>query len=196
MRRISVPNPENTSLAVQPAFLIGTFNPDGTPNFAPITWICASWNADHYLFVLNMDGDKQTKRNAARTGLLSANLVSCDMLELIDYFGATSGKDGGKDSLPYAWSDGLKLRVPTLDKSRLVYELEIEKVIPVCDRTTMYLCVPRNVQALASETLEALPFDDLMPYDPLVYAGGDSGGYHALKEHLGVIGDYYVEVMK
>ena len=77
------------SLCVQPAFLIGTYNGDGTPNFAPITWVSATCErGDGYLLVISMFGDKQTKRNVMRTGKLSANLVSTDMLGLMDYFGS------------------------------------------------------------------------------------------------------------
>ena len=37
----------------------------------------------------------------------SVNLVSTDMLELTDYFGSTSGHDGPKADLPYAYSKAL-----------------------------------------------------------------------------------------
>ena len=39
MKRKSV-NP-NYSMCVQPAFIIGTNNEDGSDNFAPITWVSA-----------------------------------------------------------------------------------------------------------------------------------------------------------
>lgn len=179
---------EGASLIVQPTFLIGTYNEDESPNFAPITWICASWNTDHYLFVINMDGEKQTKRNVARTGLLSANLVSRDMLALLDYFGANTGLDGPKTDMAYGWSDGEIVHAPTLDASRFVYELQVEQTIPICDTTTMYLCAPRNVQHI-----EADHPDSLLPYDPVIYSGLANGGYHSLKEYLGKIGDYYTK---
>jgi len=88
------------SLCVQPAFLIGTYNEDDTPNFCPITWVGVTWDTDRYLLIISMFGSKKTKENIARTGLLSANLVSTDMLELLDYFGSRSGKDGQKNTLP------------------------------------------------------------------------------------------------
>ena len=36
------------------------------------------------------------------------------MLPLVDYFGQTSGKEGLKDALPYAWGRALCVEAPTL----------------------------------------------------------------------------------
>lgn len=181
MKRVSTQ--QATSLCVQPTFLIGTYNEDGTPNFAPITWICASWNTDHFVFVVNMDGRKKTKDNVARTGMMSANLVSRDMLELLDFFGANTGLEGPKEGVPYGWSDGEVLRVPTLDMSRFVYELEVERTVEVCDATRMYLCGIKNVQNIDGNVDNV----DLTRYDPIIY----SGDYHSLGEHLGPIGTFW-----
>ena len=187
MKRISTD--KKTSLIVQPTFLIGTYNEDDSPNFAPITWICEAYNTDHDIFVANMYGKKQTKINIARTGLLSANLVSCDMLELLDFFGAHTGLEAKKDALPYDWSDGEKVHAPTLDVSRFVYELEVERTIEICENTTQYHCGIRNAQWIEPPEREPDRFINLMPYDPVIY----SGAYHSLKECLGTIGDFYTK---
>ena len=34
---------------IQPVFLIGTYNGDGSPNFCPITWVSSSWDGDLFL---------------------------------------------------------------------------------------------------------------------------------------------------
>ena len=41
--------------------------------------------------------EKRTKQNVLRTGMFSANLVSTDMLQLMDYFGSRHARDGKKD---------------------------------------------------------------------------------------------------
>lgn len=47
------------SMCVQPAFIIGTNNEDGTYNFAPITWLSATHEeGDRYLLVISMAGTK------------------------------------------------------------------------------------------------------------------------------------------
>ena len=86
------------SMCVQPAFIIGTNNEDGTDNFAPITWVSVTGEkGNDYLLVISMFGTKRTKQNVIRTGILSVNLVSTDMLELMDYLGTHHAKDGRKD---------------------------------------------------------------------------------------------------
>ena len=182
MERISTNRP--TSLCVQPTFLIGTFDENGVPNFAPITWICASWNEDHFVFVINMDGEKKSKDNVALSGIMSANLVSTDML---DFFGAKTGLDGEKKGIDYSWSMGEKLKVPTLDRSRYVYELEVERTIPMCETTTMYLCAMRNIQVLREVFESPEEYPDLTALDPVIY----SGRYHSIDECLGAIGDFW-----
>ena len=95
------------SMCVQPAFIIGTNNEDGTYNFAPITWVSITSDKDNdYLLTINMFGTKRTKQNVIRTGKLSVNLVSTNMLELMDYFGTHHAQDGKKDKISYAVSRG------------------------------------------------------------------------------------------
>jgi len=133
------------SLCVQPTFLIGTYNRDGTPNFCPIMWISVTYDGKGYLLVISMSGAKCTKDNIKRTALLSANLVSTDMLELLDYFGSCSGKDGTKSCMEYAWQEGNALPVPTLDQSRWVYECRVISQVQNGDTIT-YFGKMENVQ--------------------------------------------------
>ena len=81
MKRKSMP--AQYSLCVQSAFIIGTTNEDGTPNFAPITWVSVTnVKGDDYLLVVSMFGTKQTKKNVIRSGKLSVNLVSRDTFSI------------------------------------------------------------------------------------------------------------------
>ena len=172
------------SMCVQPAFIIGTTNEDGTSNFAPITWVSVTCEKDDdFLLVISMHGSKRTKENIRRTGLLSANLVSTDMLELMDYFGTYSAKDGAKDALPYAIGRGEAINVPVLDASRWVYECEVAQTVELGESTTFF-CRIRNVQM--DEQLECSDlFDvDLTKLDPVIY----SGMYHSIGSQLGKIG--------
>lgn len=170
-------------MCVQPAFIIGTNNEDGSSNFAPITWVSVTHEAgDGYLLVISMSGTKQTKLNVLRTGVFSANLVSTDMLSLMDYFGSRHGK---KDGIPYGVSRGEALDVPVLDDSRWVYECEVVRTLETGDSTTFF-CAIRNIQM--DERLECRDtFDvDLTVLDPVIY----SGKYHSLGKVLGEIGEF------
>ena len=174
------------SMCVQPSFIIGTNNEDDTANFAPITWISVTHEAgDGYLLVISMFGTKATKQNVLRTGIFSANLVSVDMLALMDYFGSRHAKDGKKDGLNYGVSRGEVLDVPVLDQSRWVYECEVKQSVQTGDSTTFF-CSIRNIQM--DVRLECKDtFDvDLTLLDPVIY----SGKYHSLGKMLGSIGDY------
>ncbi len=174
------------SMCVQPSFIIGTNNEDGTPDFAPITWVSVTHEqGDGYLLVISMSGTKMTKRNVLRTGIFSANLVSTDMLPLMDYFGSRHAADGRKDEIGCAVSRGQVLDVPVLDRSRWVYECEVSRKLETGDSTTFF-CPIRNI--LMDERLVCRDsFDvDLTVLDPVIY----SGKYHSLGKVLGAIGDF------
>ena len=174
------------SMCVQPSCIIGTNNEDGSSNFAPITWVSATQEeGDGYLLVVSMFGTKKTKQNVLRTGIFSANLVSKDMLPLMDYFGTRHAKDGNKDGIAYHVSRGEALDVPVLDESRWVYECQVKKEVQTGNSTTFF-CDIRNIQM--DERLNCKDtFDvDLTVLDPIIY----SGKYHSLGTVLGEIGDF------
>lgn len=178
-------------MPVQPVFIIGTYNEDGAPNFAPITWVSKTYDSDlGYLLIISMFGSKQTKLNALRTGQFSVNLASTDMLELVDYLGASSGKNRPKTDLPYEFSSAEFIHAPTLDQSRWVCECEIVRTVNTGQSDTFF-CSVRNVQL--DEAIVAPPFIgpspglDLTQLDPIIY----SGDYHSIGDHLGMIGDFY-----
>ena len=174
------------SMCVQPAFIIGTRNEDGSDNFAPITWLSATHEeGDGYLLVISMSGTKRTKQNVIRTGLFSANLVSTEMLHLMDYFGSRHGKDGKKEDIEYGVSRGEVLDVPTLDDSPWVYECEVAKSVETGDSTTFF-CRIRNIQMDERLSPRNIFDVDLTVLNPVIY----SGRYHNLDQMLGEIGDF------
>ena len=174
------------SMCVQPSFIIGTNNEDGTADFAPITWVSVTHEeGDGYLLVISMFGTKMTKKNVLRTGIFSASLVSTDMLPLMDYFGSRHAADSKKDEMDYSVSRGQVLDVPVLDQSRWVYECEVSRKVDTGDSTTFF-CSIRNIQ-MDERLVCKDPFDvDLTVLDPVIY----SGKYHSLGKVLGNIGDF------
>lgn len=174
------------SMCVQPAFIIGTEQEDGTANFAPITWVSVTHEeGGGYLLVISISGSKATKQNIMRTGKFSANLVSTDMLPLMDYFGTRHARDGKKDGMEYDVSRGQVLNVPVLEQSRWVYECEVSGMVETGDSTTFF-CPIRNIQ-MDERLVCGDPYDvDLTVLDPVIY----SGKYHSIGRVLGSIGDY------
>ncbi len=174
------------SMCVQPSFIIGTNNEDGTHNFAPITWVSATQGEDDgYYLVISMFGTKRTKLNVIRTGVLSANLVSRDMLPLMDYFGSKHAKDGKKNDIPYGVSRGEVIDVPTLDESRWVYECKVVRSVETGDSTTFF-CRICNIQIDERLSPKDIFDVDLTVLDPVIY----SGKYHSIGKMLGEIGDF------
>ncbi|MCL2189604.1 MAG: flavin reductase family protein [Defluviitaleaceae bacterium] len=172
------------SMVVQPAFIIGTYNENGVANFAPITWVSITWDTDHYMLVISMNGTKQTKKSAEHTRALTANLVSTDMLPLMDYLGSSSGGSAPKDKIPYTYSKGNAVSAPTLDASKWVYECEVSRIVETGDTHT-YFCRIKDVQV--DETVPMLENRyDLAALDVVVY----SGNYYSIGKHLGKIGDF------
>ena len=171
------------SMCVQPTFIIGTYDEEGKPDFAPITWLSVTNNGERFLLVISMFGTKKTKLNVQKTKLHSANLASVDMLPLVDYLGTTSGHKGVKNDMDYAISEGEVLKVPTLDASRWVYELEVVRTV-TCGESDTFFCEIRNIQI--DENIDVADGIDLTKFDPVIY----SGHYHSLDKHLGRIGDF------
>ena len=171
-------------MCVQPSFIIGTYNENGTENFAPITWVSVTWDTDHFMLVISMYGSKQTKKNTTITKALSANLVSTDMLELMDYLGSSSGSGKLKKSVAYEYSKGNVVNAPTLNASKWVYECEVSKIVQTGDSDT-YFCKIKDVQI--DDTIDISDGIDLTFFDPVIY----SGRYHSIGKQLGKIGDFY-----
>ena len=139
-------------MIVQPTFIIGTFNQDGTPDFAPITWVSKTCEeGDTCLIVISMYGTKRTKQNVLRTGQLTVNLATTGMLPLVDYFGQTSGKEGLKAALPYAWGRALRVEAPTLDESPWVCECQVASQVATIQEQEQTI----QVQAETIQALEA-----------------------------------------
>ncbi len=173
-------------MIVQPAFLIGTYNEDNSPDFAPITWVSKTCEQDEeYLIVISMYGTKKTKQNIQRTNQFSINLVSTGMLGLMDYFGQTSGFDGAKDQMAYTYDRAVCVHAPTLDESRWVCECEVLSSVAT-GRSDTFFCRIKNVQVDQQIDIDTKGID-LTLFDPVIY----SGNYHSIGEYLGTIGDYY-----
>lgn len=173
-------------MCVQPAFIIGTYNEDGSHNFAPITWVSITNEKEQdYFIVISMFGTKKTKLNVIRTGKLSVNLVSRDMLSLMDYFGTHHARDGKKDAIPYQVLRGDVVDVPILGASRWVYECEVAHSFKTGDSTTFF-CRIRNVQVDENMSVQDTFNINLEKLDPVIY----SGMYHSIGNLLGKIGDF------
>ena len=167
----------------QPMYVIGTANPDQTPNFSVVTWIGFNWNGSPHL-TLCIGGSKRTKSNILRNGEFSANLVSRDFLKLADYFGNSKGEEGPKNALTYEYSIGKKIKAPVLEASRWIFECAVAKTINL-DGSDIFLGKILNIKI--AENLKGIDPEmvDLKALDPVLYAPYN---YYSVGEKLGECG--------
>ena len=146
--------PISNHFCPQTLFIYGTYKKDGTPNFGLFCWF--SYYFDREMGVMAcIGGNKLTRDRIHETKVFSANLVTEELLPLADYFGNIEGYSEGKMRVPVETEKGRLLNVPVLAKSPWVFELEVDRSLPL-EGGEVLLCKIRNVLAeelLCDETL-------------------------------------------
>lgn len=140
--------PISNNFCPQTLFLYGTYKEDGTPNFGLFCWFSYYWDTEMGVMAC-IGGDKLTKQRITAGKVFSANLVTEELLPAADYFGNKEGLNGNKKILVET-ERGAVLNVPVISKSPWIYELEVDKSMPLDDGEVL-LCKVRNV--LADELL-------------------------------------------
>ncbi|MCL2884667.1 MAG: flavin reductase [Oscillospiraceae bacterium] len=168
----------------QQLFLIGTYNEDGGAHFAPISWVSFTWGPPSCL-VLSINGrerKKQTAINIERIRLLSATIVTPDLLSFAEWHNRATAKEGA--AILRETERGKILNVPLLKETKWSYECEIIKAVRIgaCDT---YFAAIRGVNM--REDVRKLDFIDLREINPVIYSPGH---YFTVGDYLGEIGDY------
>jgi flavin reductase (DIM6/NTAB) family NADH-FMN oxidoreductase RutF len=167
----------------QQVFLIGTYDEDGSPHFAPISWVSFTWGPPCCL-VISVSGrtrKKQTSENIQRTGLLSATIVTPDLLPFAEQHNKATYRDGVL--IPQEIEPGRVLKVPLIKGAKWSYECEVIKTVTIGECDTHFAAYS---QVNVREDIQKLDFLDLRAIDPVIY----SGHYFTVGEHIGEIGDY------
>jgi len=147
MKKTSVPALFSNAFCPQTLFLYGTYKEDGTPNFGLFCWATYCADEEGMNFVACIGEDKLTRDRIQETGVLSAALVTQEMLPSADFCGFHSGRNTDK-SLIVPSERGQALNVPVPLQSPWVFELEVKKTLHVDDRIShIYICRARNIQA-------------------------------------------------
>ena len=142
----------NNDYCPQSLFLYGTYDEQGNADFGLFCWFSYIWDGELGVMCC-LGGDKLTKRNIKRSRVFSANLVTEELLPAADYLGCVSGNDPDKMKIDLEIGKGEQLDVPILDRSPVVFELEVTDFIQKHDGEIM-LCKIRNVlqdESLSSE---------------------------------------------
>lgn len=149
MKKVSVEF--SNAFCPQALFLYGTYKPDGTPNFGLFCWATYCAHENGMRFVVCIGEDKLTRDRIRETGMLSASLVTENMLPAADFCGNNSGRTVDK-SLVVPSERGQALPVPVPTESPWAFELQVEKTLRVDDGISeIFICRPVNT--LADERL-------------------------------------------
>ena len=178
-----MPTPDQNARCffTQQVFLIGTYDADGSPHFAPISWISWTFGPPACL-VISMHGDKRTKANFERTGTLSATVLTPDLLAF-----AESNNDATRNTNAHpeiVIGKGNLLEVPLIADAKFSYECRLRETVKIGETHTYFAEIMKvNVSTDVAE----LEHYDLCKIDPVIYSPGH---YYAVGEPLGEIGDY------
>ena len=112
----------------QQVFMIGTNNEDGSENFAPISWISFTCGEPNCL-VISMGGKKQTKINIERDSILSATVLTPDLLTFAEACNSYTSNDTLQKEARPEFERGRVLDVPLIKDAKWSYECKILKTV-------------------------------------------------------------------
>jgi flavin reductase (DIM6/NTAB) family NADH-FMN oxidoreductase RutF len=125
---------------------------------------------------------KQTSINIERTGILSATIVTPDLLPFTEQHNRATQQDGV--CISQEVESGKILNVPLLKGAKWSYECEVIKTVRIggCDT---HFAAFKNVNV--RDDIQKLDFIDLRAINPVIYSPDN---YFTVGEHIGRIGDY------
>jgi flavin reductase (DIM6/NTAB) family NADH-FMN oxidoreductase RutF len=175
------PSNHTTCFFTQQVFLIGTYDENGDERFAPVSWISYTNGAPACL-IISINGTKRTKSNIERTGLLSATVVTPELLAFAE---SKNSATANKDSLVNVKTiKGSILDVPLIADSAFSYECQLLKIVEL-GMTHTYFAEIKKVNI--RDDIAKLSFYDLRYINPVIYSPDN---YFTVGNHIGRIGDY------
>ena len=157
----------------QALYLYGTIKEDGRADYGLFCWCCYCFAGDAMKFVACIAEDKLTRDRIRATGMLSATVVTEDLLSRADFCGCTDGRTCDKESV-IASDRGDVLPVPVPRDGMWTLELRVEDTLHPENQadSEIYICSIVNVRAEEVLTGDT-PFDEKMAaLKPVVTLGG------------------------
>ena len=175
--------PENNTpcFFTQQLFLIGTYDESGEARFAPISWISYTWGEPSCL-VISINGTKRTKQNIKRNGMLSATVVTPDLLSFAESNNRATMNDTHKYDVEF--EKGHFLDVPLISNAKFSYECTLLKSVEI-GTTHTYFAEIRKINV--RKDIASLDFYDLREINPVIYSPNN---YFTVGDHIGEIGDF------
>ncbi len=176
-------DPQSRCFFTQQLFLLGTYNADKSANFAPISWISYTHGQPSCL-VISIAGIKQTKENIKRSGLLSATIVTPDLLSFVERFNAATNLTFPKNIPAIQIEQGTVVDAPLIAGAAFCYECQVLHTVTIGDCDTFFAQI---MSINVSKVVKELEYLDLRLINPVVYSPMH---YFSIGNHLGKIGDF------
>lgn len=176
-------NPDKSTpcFFTQQVFIIGTYDEDGTERFAPISWVSYTNGAPACL-IISIEGNKRTKTNIERSGMLSATVLTSELLPFAESRNSATARKDWIVNVPTV--KGNVLDVPLIADAVFSYECSLLKTVELGNTHTYFAEIQKvNVR----EDISKLDFYDLRVINPVIYSPDN---YFTVGNHIGRIGDY------
>ena len=159
MEKISING--GNSFCPQALYLYGTYTADGKPNYALFCWCAYCAVGNQLKFVACIGEDKLTRDRIRETGILSATVVTDELLPAADFCGCNSGKDVDKANV-IPTEKGTALDVPVPVNGMWTMELKVDDTLhPEGDENSdVYICSIKNVRADGRLADDSLSFEE------------------------------------
>lgn len=171
----------NTIILPTPAWVIGTFDKDGSPNAMTAAWagICCSKPPS---IAVSLRAATYTHGNILKRKAFTVNVPSTDYLKETDYFGMASGRD--RDKFADTGLTPVKselVAAPYIDEFPLILECSLTHTIEL-GLHTQFVGEIRDVKA-SPEVLAGDGYPDIEKVGPFVYSPGRAL-YHGIGKLL------------
>lgn len=119
--------------------IVSTYNPDGTPNAAPMATIIHN----PHTTTLNIYNTSNTNRNLKATKTATINLTN--NIDL--FYKATIKEANPNGKLPISWfQKATMINAPKLRMANATIEVAVDEIVPVADEKTKFICSVKNVE--------------------------------------------------
>jgi flavin reductase (DIM6/NTAB) family NADH-FMN oxidoreductase RutF len=167
----------------QQVFLVGTYDENDTAHFAPFSWISYTCGRPACL-IISIRGDKNTKHNIARTNLLSATVLTPDLIPFAECCNRATMNPALCEKVRPAFVKGSVLDVPLIEKAVWSYECRVINTVQIGETHTYFAEI---AEINVAPEIQKLDFIDLREINPVIYAHFN---YFSIGGHLGKIGDF------
>jgi flavin reductase (DIM6/NTAB) family NADH-FMN oxidoreductase RutF len=184
----------------QTVFIIGSFNPDGSPNLSVATSVSYAYGPPESL-VVSLFGHSRTRENINRTGAFTANICTADMGRLADYMGSVSGLHQEKSGVAFTYENSAFIDAPMLKESPYAMECRVTHAHLVGETAILVAEIVKHMVDLKlgrpyDDSDEAwfswLNESDARLINPLLY----SWKYYALGEKIGKLGELAKDLLE